>query len=162
MKRVHITDGIQLEGPGIDRPLDSHTWVQYDLDIAERAANLAKSTDSLTCVSDVPALIMALRKPIKQGGLGLNDRKWLGITFHNCFRGQELIAWLLKRTTADQTTLLSFGEKLRQAGFFRHTIKSKSFNLTCLFFWASDEECRRLCYQEETIRNLKGDLMTVE
>eukprot|EP00729_Bicosta_minor_P009187 gene9187-14746_t len=114
---------------------------------------LERASFEFVAVTDFPAMVIAMRRPPKEGGLAIRDRSWLGFSVQNCFEGKELVQWLRQRDpTCTESSANSFGEKLQKLGFIRHSVASRKWSQRCFFYWQSSQIVKRLLLLEETKR----------
>lgn len=145
--------------PMISRLSMSRPNKEPELSSIQRRAALLEGKDLL---DDIPAMVCALRQPPASGGLGLSDRKFLGYRVRDCFRGKELIAWLVNRCQCSSETAMAVGQYLREAGFIRHTVCSFKFSANCFFFFRPAEVVEALVHKEEEAMLLRSRRNTLD
>eukprot|EP00039_Didymoeca_costata_P012914 m.188991 g.188991 ORF g.188991 m.188991 type:complete len:652 (+) comp15622_c0_seq12:172-2127(+) len=101
---------------------------------------------------DIPALVVALRLPVIDGGLEIKDRTWLTLNISGCFVGYQLVEWLSERTSCTDQEAFQVGQKLQKLGFIRHSVLGRPFSKKCFFFWAQGKVIEQLVLLEESKR----------
>lgn len=121
VKHGSLVDAVQQLGLGTE--LGGDCQMALETAIASRTSEILSHSGRLPVElqNDIPALVLAIRRPAEEGGMGIGTHSWLGMTFHNCFKGAELVEWLRPRM-AEGLNLRMFCEQLREAGFYRFVV----------------------------------------
>eukprot|EP00730_Choanoeca_flexa_P018585 TRINITY_DN9042_c0_g1_i4.p1 TRINITY_DN9042_c0_g1~~TRINITY_DN9042_c0_g1_i4.p1 ORF type:complete len:427 (+),score=95.31 TRINITY_DN9042_c0_g1_i4:279-1559(+) len=126
---------------------DDLVRMQQLLTILDHRAQRYASTRPALLLKDTPALIATLHKHLE-----LKSQRWLGMTFHDGFRGSGVLACMQQLAQTEQAQCVPAATHLCDIGAYHHTFRSFKFSTSCFFFWAEAIDLNRVIIDEELKR----------